>query len=85
MGSNWISVIASAMAAAILSLFAAICQLQGWMFTGSVFFELGTLVLLHSGFRSVWITRLLLDLVHGDDLKTVREESATRYEDLFDN
>lgn len=83
LSANWTSVIASAFIASALSLGAALVQLLDRPFVANVLFELGCLLLLHSAVRSVWVMRLLLQLVSVDDHNKTSAENTARHGDLF--
>lgn len=83
LAANWTSVIASAFLASALSLAAALIQLLDRPFVANILFELGCLLLLHSAIRSVWVMRLLLQLVSVDDRNRASAEETARHGNLF--
>jgi hypothetical protein len=83
LSANWTSVIASAFLSSALSLGAALFQLIDRPFVANIFFELGCLLLLHSAIRSVWVMRLLLNLVGIEDNRRAAAEKTARHGDLF--
>lgn len=78
MVSNWLSVIGSAFCAAAFSLLAAFLDTIGYRFWGGFAFELGSLLLLHSAVRSLWVLRILLDLVRAEDIAAEQRAATAR-------
>jgi len=83
LSSNWTSVIASAFLASGLSIGAALAQINDRPFVANMLFELGCLLLLHSAVRSVWVLRLLLQLLTVDDEKKISAELTARHGNPF--
>ncbi|WP_139347694.1 hypothetical protein [Nocardia donostiensis] len=83
MVSNWISIISWAFLAAGGSLVASFLESIGFRFVASFLFEFGVMLLIHSSIRSVWIMRLLLELVRVDDSAARQVERTERFGSPF--
>ncbi|WP_128383022.1 hypothetical protein [Mycobacteroides abscessus] len=80
---NWKSVIGSAFMSAILGLFCAYFLAADWIWLAAPALALGTLLLLHSIIRMIWLFGVLLSLVTTQDQKNVRKTRRRSTADVF--
>ena len=81
--SNWISVIGSSFASAVVSLVAAVFVAAEWFALAAPTLTFGLLLLIHGLVRMLWLFGVLLEIVQLQDDRTDRRARTRSATDIF--